>query len=80
MVTKTLLHAFSFNPFFVVNGILTGTGLETQVVWYNSSEFMGYRALSIPLEDFFYGMLMIVLNVMIFEYLESKRQPSKINN
>ncbi len=59
-------------PFFIVNGILTGTGLETQVVWYNSSEFMEIRALTIPIEDFFYGMLMIVLNVVIYEFLVQK--------
>lgn len=60
-------------PFLIVNGILTGTGLETQVVWYNSIEFMGFRVLTIPIEDFFYGMLMIIINVIIFELLGDKR-------
>src|SRR5690606_557036 len=37
-------------PFFIVNGILTGTGLEEPVVWYNSHEHLGVRLLTIPVE------------------------------
>ncbi|MFN3940155.1 MAG: lycopene cyclase domain-containing protein, partial [Chitinophagales bacterium] len=35
-------------PFFVVNGILTGTGISGEVVWYNNAENMGVRLLTIP--------------------------------
>ncbi|MDF1673294.1 MAG: lycopene cyclase domain-containing protein [Vicingaceae bacterium] len=54
-------------PFTIVNGILTGTGIETEVVWYNPNEIIGIRFLSIPIEDFFYGFLLILLNVIVFE-------------
>lgn len=54
-------------PFTIVNGLLTGMGLDTQVVWYNSTEIIGARFITIPIEDFFYGFLMILLNVLIFE-------------
>jgi len=56
-------------PFFVVNGILTGTGLKEPVVWYNNEEIMGIRLLTIPFEDIFYGFELIVLTVFGFEKL-----------
>ncbi len=59
-------------PFFIVNGILTGTGLENPVVWYNNSHNLGIRLLTIPLEDIFYGLELIILNISIFEYLKKK--------
>jgi lycopene cyclase domain-containing protein len=54
-------------PFTIVNGILTGTGLEEPVVWYNDLENMGFRILTIPFEDVFYGMLLITFECHSFE-------------
>lgn len=54
-------------PFTIVNGILTGTGLDSPIVWYNDIHNFGIRLLSIPIEDIFYGMTLILLNVFIFE-------------
>jgi len=58
-------------PFFIVNGILTGSGIEQPVVWYNNAETIGIRLSTIPIEDFFYAMLMILLSITIAEKLES---------
>lgn len=60
-------------PFFIVNGILTGTGLEEPVVWYNSVEIINFRLLTIPFEDVFYGMLLIGMNVLLYKYFLSAR-------
>lgn len=60
-------------PFFIVNGILTGTGLENPVVWYNNDENLNFRLLTIPVEDIFYGFELIVLNIFFFEYLKLKQ-------
>jgi lycopene cyclase domain-containing protein len=59
-------------PFFIVNGILTGTGPDSAVVWYNNSENLGIRVLTIPVEDFFYGMNLILWNVVLFEMFSKK--------
>ncbi len=59
---------FLLIPFFICNGILTGTGIESAIVRYNDSENMGIRFYTIPVEDTFYGMLMILMNVSLFEY------------
>jgi lycopene cyclase domain-containing protein len=54
-------------PFFIVNGLLTGTGLASPIVWYNNAENMEIRLLTIPLEDVFYGFGLLFLNVFFFE-------------
>jgi lycopene cyclase domain-containing protein len=70
-------HMFLLIPFFIVNGILTGTGLDEPIVWYNNTENMGIRLLTIPFEDVFYGMLMLLLNTFLFEFfLEKFSQPT----
>lgn len=60
------VYAILLIPFFIVNGILTGTGLEEPVVRYNPAENLNIRILTIPIEDAFYGFEMILLNLFIY--------------
>ena len=63
-------------PFLIVNGLLTGI----PVLLYNDAENLGFRIFSflpwpmnnIPVEDIFYGMLLILMNVALFELLRNK--------
>ncbi|MEJ8816931.1 lycopene cyclase domain-containing protein [Lacibacter sp. H407] len=68
-------------PFLVVNGFLTGI----PVVLYNDVENLGFRIFSflpwpmnnIPFEDIFYGMLLIMMNVALFERLRNGSPQSR---
>jgi lycopene cyclase domain-containing protein len=62
----------SLVPFFMVNGVLTGTGLEEPIVWYNNEENSGIRLGTIPFEDAFYGMLMVFIYTATSEWHRKK--------
>jgi lycopene cyclase domain-containing protein len=64
-----IIYGVLLIPFLIVNGILTGTGLENPVVWYNENEIIGIRIATIPVEDVFYGMELILINLLIYRYL-----------
>jgi lycopene cyclase domain-containing protein len=55
-------------PFLIVNGLLTAI----PVVLYNDNENLGIRLYTIPIEDVFYGMLLIMMNVVGYERFKLK--------
>jgi lycopene cyclase domain-containing protein len=64
-------------PFFIVNGVLTGTALDAPVVWYNHAEIIGIRIGTVPVEDIFYALAMLGSCVTIFETLEASAGSKK---
>ena len=59
-------------PFLIVNGILTGSFIDEPVVWYNNAENLSLRFITIPVEDFIYGLLLFLMNVTIYEKILSR--------
>jgi lycopene cyclase domain-containing protein len=57
-------YAISLIPFLIVNGLLT----SLPVVLYNDEENTGLRIFSIPAEDVFYGMFLILGNIWGLTY------------
>ena len=53
-------------PFFIVNGILTDGDFDfvsetNPIVWYNDTENLSIRIITIPIEDFFYWLLLFLV-------------------
>ncbi len=67
-------------PFGLVNGILTGSFIEEQVVWYNNQEILGIRLGTIPIEDIFYGMTLVLLSYFLMETFQSRAMKNKMQS
>jgi len=63
-----LTWLISLIPFLIVNGFLTAL----PVVEYNDAHNLGIRIFTIPIEDFFYFFLLLLMNLTIFEYLKNR--------
>jgi lycopene cyclase domain-containing protein len=67
-----ITYLISLLPFVLVNGILTGSFIENQVVWYNPDEIIGTRIFTIPLEDTVYSLLLLLMNISLYEFFKQK--------
>ena len=69
-------YFFHLIPFLIINGILTDGNFDFNfstepVVWYNNDENLFIRFITIPIEDFFYSMLLLLMNVTFYEKFKS---------
>ena len=60
-----IAYVIALIPFTIVNGILT----SLPVVWYNPAENLGIRFISIPLEDFIYLFLLLLMVTDYYQVL-----------
>jgi lycopene cyclase domain-containing protein len=60
-------------PFLITNGILTGAVNQEPIVIYNDahnlSSVLGFRMITIPVDDLAYGFLLLFVPIVIFEEL-----------
>jgi lycopene cyclase domain-containing protein len=69
-ITKFYFAYFvSIVPFMVVNGTLT----SLPVVEYNPAHILNIRVVDIPIEDFSYLFLMLLMSITIYEALKERR-------
>jgi lycopene cyclase domain-containing protein len=71
-----LMYFVTLIPFFIVNGLLTGSFIPEEVVYYDNAQNLGIRLGTIPVEDMVYGLLMLLMNVTWFEFLKNKFKPA----
>ncbi len=64
-----IAYLVSLIPFYIVNGILT----SIPIVMYNNAENMGFRVGTIPFEDHFYSLSLILMNLLFFEYFRNRK-------
>jgi lycopene cyclase domain-containing protein len=63
-------------PFLIVNSILTGSFIEESVFWYNSSDILGIRIFTIPIEDFGYAFSLIFFNLLLMNKFKNMNYAS----
>ncbi|SEO65915.1 lycopene cyclase domain-containing protein [Mucilaginibacter gossypiicola] len=64
-----LAYVVALLPFYIVNGILT----SVPIVLYNNAENLGKRVGTIPFEDHFYLMALLLMNIGFFEYFKQRK-------
>tara|TARA_B110000003_G_C16279210_1_gene390217 strand:- start:152 stop:436 length:285 start_codon:yes stop_codon:yes gene_type:complete len=78
-------YAVLLVPFVISNGVLTGLDfwsypvlhndpaiIVDHIVWYNNDHNSGWRVFSMPVDDLLYGLLLIGVNVSLFEAFSAR--------
>lgn len=67
-----LSYFVAWIPFLLINGILTGSFIEDQVVSYNPAHNLNIRIFTIPIEDSVYNLLMLMMTVQLMEWFKKR--------
>ena len=60
-------------PFLIVNGLLTGSIIKDEVVWYDNDHNLSFRIFTIPVEDVFYAMFMLLMVMIGYQLSLNKK-------
>ena len=71
-----LAYIVSLIPFLICNGILT----SLPIVSYNDHENMASRIFTIPFEDLFYCLSLLLSNVFLMEYFKQYKTSKDVNS
>jgi lycopene cyclase domain-containing protein len=69
-------YLISLIPFLICNGVLTAL----PIVSYNSNEFSNIRIYTIPFEDVFYCLSLLLSNVLLMYYFRARRMKKASNS
>lgn len=69
----SLVYLILLPGFLIINGVLTGTGLNSPIVNYNHTEILNVRIMSIPVEDWVYGYAQFMLVIYFFKLFQEKK-------
>lgn len=70
-----LAYLVSLVPFFLVNGVLTGSYTDAPVVVYNPEEYLGIRIGTVPLDDAVYSFLLLLGVITFYENFKTQNKP-----
>lgn len=60
--------------FLIFDSFIAGHWLDEPIVYYNPNDIINFRILSIPIEDFVYCILFILINVNLYEHFKQKQK------
>tara|TARA_Y100000589_G_scaffold317298_1_gene343089 strand:- start:21771 stop:22544 length:774 start_codon:yes stop_codon:yes gene_type:complete len=76
-----LEYLLTIPGFLFSNGILTGSFMvDKPIVYYNPKHHIGLRVMNIPIEDFFYGMIMLIWITYLFYIGYNRKFKSNIQS
>jgi len=70
----TLAFLVSLVPFFIMNSVLTGLFTPEPIVWYNPVHIFNIRLGTIPIEDIWYNLFMLLTVVGLYERFKQKNR------
>ncbi len=74
LTQASLIYLILTPGFLLVNGVLTGTGVDSPIVNYNPAHHIGIRIVTIPIEDAVYGYFLFMWNILLFKKFSKTEQ------